>query len=261
MGIGFKKIFSVTKTEDSSHKIINICGVKIKIKTSQQLSQKEHYCPICKNKNVFMPFGIVQRPNAQCPVCRGVERHRFLYYIYQKEFLEKKSPIKIMHTAPEKCISDLILNKKNIEYFPTDLHPENYTFINCTKEDVTDLTFADESFDFVLSNHVMEHILDEEKFLSELTRVLKKGAKLILTFPIDIKLKETFEDKNIQTDEDRLKFYGQEDHIRVYGLDIIEKLKTKYDAECVFAEKLLTKDIINKASIISSDIAFVITKK
>ncbi len=42
---------------------------------------------------------------------------------------------------------------------------------------------ADNSFDFVITFQVIEHIQDDNKFVSEIHRVLKPGGKLIVTTP------------------------------------------------------------------------------
>jgi len=202
--------------------------------------KKKYYCPICGRKRIFLPFGIFLRQNASCAACGALERHRFAYHVYQNEFLSTQSPVKILHIAPEKSLSRAIMNNTNIQYYPIDLNPKGYNFVNCQKEDVTNLSFEDNYFDFILCNHVMEHIVDEKKFLSETMRVLKNGAKFILTIPIYHELKESFENPDIKTEKDRLKFYGQEDHVRKYGMDIIKKLETTYNARHLLPAEILS---------------------
>ncbi len=213
---------------------------------------KFRYCPFCNAVRKFIDAGEPVRHSVVCEVCNSFERHRFLYHVYQsflcpeKFFLKNKNisllktsinntnnpntKINILHTAPEKCLSELILGHKSINYFPVDLEPEKFDFLDCKKEDVTSLGFEDNFFDVVLSNHVMEHIEDEEKFLSELLRVLKPDGTIFLTFPLDFNRDKTFEDENIKTPKDKLKFYGQEDHVRIYGRDILDKLKKRHGA-------------------------------
>lgn len=218
---------------------------------------KEYYCPYCKTKYVFNTIN--KRRNISCPRCRSIERHRFLYFVYEKYFLDIQDKVKILHTAPERCIYDLIKQNSNIDYLQIDLFPSKYPFCNCLKEDVTNLSFADNTFDFVLSNHVLEHILDSEKFFSELLRVLKPNGKLCLTFPI-FNIPKTFEDASIVTEQDRLKYYGQEDHVRKYGRDIIEKLQTKYSAEIITPSNILTDEEIKQNRINPSEMVFIIKK-
>ena len=226
----------------------------------KHLYNKEfHHCPICGTTHRFKEFGNpIRREHVRCKYCNSLERHRFVYYLY-KDFLKTKTPIDILHTAPEKCFADIIAKNKNIKYIPVDLNPENYSFTNCKKEDATNLSFDNNTFDYILSNHVMEHIKEEEKFLSEFLRVLKPGGRIYLTIPIDFKRDKSFEVDNAETPEERFKYYEQKDHVRIYGKDIIAKLKDKYNAEFLDVEALKIQDI-NKQRICSDDSVFIITK-
>lgn len=218
---------------------------------------KKYFCPYCNEYKYFKNFGYPKRKKVLCPECYSLERHRFAYYVYKQAFLNSDKQIKLLHTAPEKCIAEEILKNPLIDYVPIDLEPQNYKFVKCQKEDVTKLTFSNNSFDFIISNHVMEHISDEKAFLSEMLRVLKPAGKLYLMIPIFFNCKESFEDSSITSDEDRLKYYGQADHVRKYGCDVIKRLKKYYGAEIIHANKYGMKN----ARIDKKDIIFVITKK
>jgi SAM-dependent methyltransferase len=52
-------------------------------------------------------------------------------------------------------------------------------------EDVTRLSFADASFDLVVSNDVHEHVPDPVGGLRELARVLKPGGTLLMSVPFN----------------------------------------------------------------------------
>ena len=252
-----QNVFSVKRKDH--HKIITILGLKIKL--FQPKTHDVHYCPICNQYGQFLSCGIIPRPAAQCPHCWSLERHRFLYFIYKKYFLNTKKQIKLLHTAPEKCIYDLIKKNPKIDYTPIDLFPEGYKFCQCLKEDVTNLSFDDNTFDVIISNHIMEHILDENKFLSELLRVLKSGGYLLLNFPVFMDLEKTFQDDSITLPEDREKYYGQSDHVRKYGRDIFDKLKKKYNAKVIYAKDYLNKREINKYRINKSEFCILIKNK
>ena len=58
--------------------------------------------------------------------------------------------------------------------------PENVEFVQAT---VPPLPFADESFDYVVSFQVIEHIKCDKEFVREVHRVLKKGGKFIVSTP------------------------------------------------------------------------------
>lgn len=200
----------------------------------QYRSTPKMYCPYCGNWSHFLPFGNPSRPMALCPHCESLERHRGLYNIYQEIFLHRVDPLNTYHMAPERCIYDLITKYENINYITGDLNPSNYSFAkNCKLVDVTNMPFPNGYFDIILSNHVMEHIPDENKFLEEMDRVLKSSGTIILTVPFFKELEFTLEDPQINTPELRLQYYGQEDHVRKYGRDISTKLEKYFSVTYV----------------------------
>ena len=67
------------------------------------------------------------------------------------------------------------------------------------------------------SNHILGHIPDYYRALSEFYRVLKPGNAAILQTPYSKILKNNFEDENLDTDELRLVFYGEKEHVRIFG--------------------------------------------
>ena len=85
--------------------------------------------------------------------------------------------------------------------------------------DITDIPFEKDTFDFILCNHVLEHVPDDKLAMSELYRVMKKGGNGIFQVPIDYGRATTYEDWTITTPEERKKAFGQHDHVRWYGQD------------------------------------------
>ena len=129
--------------------------------------------------------------------------------------------MRILHIAPEWCLFQAFGKQKNIKYVPGDKMVLGYSNQKGVKYvDLTDLDFDDGSFDCVLANHVLEHIVDDQKAMSEIYRVLKFGGAGIITVPIDETLEKTYEDPAIFSSEDREKYFGQWDHVRMYALDI-----------------------------------------
>lgn len=221
----------------------------------------KYYCPFCKKEAVFKNAGYPVRYSARCPYCHSLERHRFLYYVYKRILEENKHRnIKILHTAPEKCIYDILSKEKNIEYTAVDLCPEKYPHIkNCLKMNILDMKFEDNTFDYILSNHVIEHISDEAGFFRECLRVLKPDGKLIITAPYFKKLEKTFEDPAIVTDEERLKYYGRSDHVRKYGRDIFDRFR-KYGVVSVIDSDFLPEDLREKMNLGDIESAAIISK-
>ena len=203
-------------------------------------SSNKYYCPYCKTYYKFLSYGTILRENVLCPVCNSLERTRFLYFVYEKlNLFTPASKIKILHFAPEKCLYDIFSNNPMIEYTCVDLVPENYPFaIGIKKEDGMNLSFDNKTFDFIIHNHVMEHVPNDKEFIIENLRVLKDDGKIIATFPFHPKKKCYFND-NIKTPEERLNIFYQWDHVRLYGFDFAKHLEdNKYNFEIIDFKKL-----------------------
>jgi len=190
------------------------------------------FCPICKSGfNSFAPWGSPERKNAKCRNCSSLERHRLLYlYFNNKTNLFDGSEKRLLHFAPEKSFYNIFSEKKYIEYIPCDLFPEQYIYydkkVKIRKVDITNISFEDNFFDIILCNHVLEHIPDDIQAMKEMYRVMKKGGWGILSVPIDYSREKTYEDFTITAPEERVKAFGQHDHVRWYGKDYKERLKS-----------------------------------
>ena len=84
--------------------------------------------------------------------------------------------------------------------------------------DIQDTGLDDGSFDFVVCNHVLEHVDDFRAALSELHRILRKDGSLICSFPMDPAIELVDEDPSVRTPEGRVERFGQHDHMRVFGM-------------------------------------------
>ena len=231
------------------------------IELSNAVQLAKHYCPYCDKELFFEDCGTPARLSVKCPVCKSLERHRFLYYIYKKIIEEnKRRKIKLLHKKKKKCIYDLLIKQPNIEYTTIDLCPDIYPFAdNCLKMNILDMEFEDNSFDYIFSNHVIEHIDDEAGFFRECLRVLKPEGKLVLTAPYDTGLETTFEDPSIITKEERLKYYGHKDHVRKYGKDMFDRF-SKYGLVSVIGADFLSEEEKLKMNLGKIESAAVITK-
>jgi SAM-dependent methyltransferase len=144
----------------------------------------------------------------------------WLYLNNETNFFSKT--LKVLHIAPEQCFYNLFKNLKNINYTTFDLNSP----LADIKGDICNLPFKENSFDFILCNHVLEHINDDKKAMKELYRVLNKNGTAILQVPINQKSSKTFEDSSIVDKKERIEKFGQYDHIRLYGLDYFKKLES-----------------------------------
>lgn len=178
-----------------------------------------------KNFRKFLPYGYgKQRENALSPSTLSLERHRLMWLFLRDEttFFTSNKKLKTLHIAPEQCFLDIFRKQENLEYTTSDLESP----IADVKADICDLPFKDNSFDVVLCNHVLEHIADDKKAMQELFRVMKKGGFGIFQIPQDIARETTFEDNSITDKKERAKIFGQYDHVRIYGRDYFNKLRS-----------------------------------
>jgi SAM-dependent methyltransferase len=170
----------------------------------------------------FLPYGYdEQRPNALSPSTLSLERHRLLWIYLQNETEFFKKHLKVLHMAPEQCFLSIFKKMSNLDYTTADL----YSPIVDVKADILDLPFEDDLFDVVFCNHVLEHIEDDARAMSELFRVMKPGGLGIFQIPQDIHLERTYEDASITSPEEKAKHFGQYDHVRIYGKDYFDRLR------------------------------------
>ena len=174
---------------------------------------------------MFLPYGYgTQRNNVLSPSTLSLERHRLLWlYLNDKtDFFTSNEKKKVLHFAPEQAFYKLFRNQKNIEYTTTDL----FSPLADVKADICNLPFEDNSYDTIFCNHVLEHIPDDTKAIQELFRVLKPGGMAILQIPQDLKREVTFADDSITDQKERAAIFGQYDHVRIYGRDYFDKLRS-----------------------------------
>ncbi|THD31700.1 class I SAM-dependent methyltransferase [uncultured Flavobacterium sp.] len=188
------------------------------------LKGKKYTDPIDgKSFRKFLPYGYgTQRNNVLSPSTLSLERHRLLWLYLKNETDFFTAPKKVLHFAPEQAFYKIFRNQKNLDYTTTDL----LSPLADVKADICNLPFEDNSYDVIFCNHVLEHIPDDTKAMQELFRVLKPGGMGIFQIPQDLKRATTFEDDSITDQKERARIFGQYDHVRVYGRDYFDKLRS-----------------------------------
>jgi len=130
------------------------------------------------------------------------------------------TPKRLLHVAPETRVADILFAQTNVDYLTADLHSREAML----RMDITDIRFPDSSFDAIICNHVLEHIIDDRKAMSELFRTLKPGGWAILQVPMSPSLEHTYEDASKTTAQAREEAFGQWDHVRIYAQDYEQRL-------------------------------------
>jgi SAM-dependent methyltransferase len=200
-----------------------VAGIGLKL-LSVAYAGKGVTCPVCgKSFRKFLPYGRINpRPNALCPNCMSLERHRLIWLNLKSksDFFEKKH--KVLHVAPEACFIKRFEKIHADGYITADLESP----LAKVKMDIHQIPFPDNTFDYVLCNHVLEHVRDDVKAMSEINRVLKKGATAIMQVPLYFPLPDkTFEDFSDMDRKERERIFGQDDHVRKFGKDFPERIR------------------------------------
>lgn len=195
-----------------------------------------------KSFSKFLPYGYqTQRENALSPSTLSLERHRLLWLYLKRETDFFNKPHKMLHFAPEQAFYKRFRQLKNLDYTTTDLNSP----LADVKADICALPFANNSYDIIFCNHVLEHIPEDTKAMKELLRVLKPNGWAVLQIPQDLSREKTFEDNSITDPKERAKIFGQYDHVRVYGRDYFNLLRTiGFEVDEVdYTRELSTHDI------------------
>jgi predicted SAM-dependent methyltransferase len=203
-----------------THKRIRLFGFRYK-------------CPLCKSfVRVLFPIGddfpVLKEHDvvgggyrhALCPVCYSFDRERllYLYLLYKTKLFVGRH--RVLHIAPEQRLKAILAQQMNLDYLTADLLDLDVMI----KMDVTNIQFHDDSFDAIICNHVLEHIIDDRKAMAELYRVLKPLGWAIVQVPISLSLEATYEDPSITTEKGREEAFGQNDHVRIYAKDYATRL-------------------------------------
>lgn len=206
--------------------------------------------------NELKVIGAGYRENVICPYCGSMDRNRWVYWV-----LKEKTDIfeggTVLHFAPEKMIRKKLENNSRCDYYAGDLVFKP----GIHKIDVTNIQFPNEFFDYILINHVLEHVEDEAQAFFELRRVIRPNGKMIFSVPVTMEC-ETIEMEGVYNDEDRKKYYGQKDHVRLYGRDYKERIESygwevqQYTPEC-----MVSMSQIEEFGFIKNDIILICTKR
>ncbi|MFT5752677.1 MAG: SAM-dependent methyltransferase [Flavobacteriales bacterium] len=195
-----------------------------------------------KSFRKFLPYGYgAPRENVLSPSTLSLERHRLLWLWLERETDFFSKPAKVLHFAPEQAFYKRFREMEHLEYTTTDLNSP----LADVKADICALPFKDNDYDIILCNHVLEHIPNDAQAMRELYRVLKPGGMAILQIPQELDRTVTFEDNTITDRAERAKIFGQYDHVRVYGRDYFDTLRSfgfRVD-EVDYTNQLDTKEV------------------
>ncbi|MDG1333502.1 MAG: methyltransferase domain-containing protein [Crocinitomicaceae bacterium] len=218
-------------------------------------------CPVCERSfRKFLSYGsdVAHRENVLCPYDLTLERHRLMWlYLKNHSDFFTKDNLKVLHMAPEQCFHKTFKNQKNLDYLTADI----VSPIADIHFDLHDIPLEDNQFEVIFCNHVMEHVDDAIKCMSELYRVMKPGGWGIMQVPQDLNREETYEDWSITSPEEREKHFWQKDHVRLFGRDYPDWLRkagftvTEFDKDAHYP-----KEIQERYRLGESEILYIVSK-
>lgn len=200
---------------------------------SQGFGRQCPFCPVSFRR--FIPYAGKSSPlfiqehiigggpsnNSLCPFCKSNERERHVYLFLKTCTQVLKDRVRILHLAPEKNLQRVLQRCENIQYVSADLASP----LAALHTDINALCLGDESVDVVICNHVLEHIPDDGRAMREIIRVLKPGGWAILQVPISASRNETVDGPSVSSPSERLRLFGQDNHVRLYGRDYPRRLE------------------------------------
>lgn len=190
---------------------------------------KPYVCSACKNRVSYMKdFGVKAelfhsmdiaggglRRRVLCPVCRANDRMRWIDFVIGQMTDIYTGRRRILHIAPEYCVERKIRQNRSAEYITGDIMPGKADRV----VDLTAMKFPDSRFDYIIANHVLEHVEDEARAMGEIRCCLKDGGRFFFSVPVCLDRKTFAVGRNLSASE-RLAYYGQKDHCRLYGMDV-----------------------------------------
>jgi hypothetical protein len=173
-------------------------------------------CPCCGGRFRRMSRRRLSGWGGICPRCRSHPRHRAIALLLARGTLPGR---RLLHFAPEPLLDPVFARLPGVERVTADLHaPADLRL------DISDMDQPEGSFDLILCSHVLEHVPDDRSAMSELRRVLTDGGRALVLVPYRPET-VTYEDPSISSPLDRMVAFGQQDHVRIYGSDLPDRLR------------------------------------
>lgn len=195
--------------------------------------------------------------NYFCYGCEISDRER-LYILFLERILQKDKHYEIVEFAPSVSISRLLKSMPNVTHRTSDLFMTGV-------DDQLDLQnlhlYAENSFDMFICSHILEHVEDDIKAMSELYRILKPGGQGIAMVPIIESLTEMKEDPSIKDENLRLKYFGQADHVRLYSKHhFIKRLESVGFKVNLYTVEYFGEAVFDKYGITRKSVLYIVEK-
>ncbi len=185
---------------------------------------RRYLCPCCGwSLRAFVGQRGLLSSNSDgyCPRCNSKARHRRIWLYLEEKMKLSEVERRVLEVAPWPSFARRLRSMPNISFEGLDLDPgsPHATIVG----DARAIPFPDGEFDLVLCVHVLEHVEEDRRVMSELHRVLKPGGVAIVSVPMRLD-RPTHEDPTITDPQERQRVFGEYFHVRWYGPDIRDRL-------------------------------------
>ena len=188
---------------------------------SYPLDVPRRFCPACGEWTVgAFRSGPGARPDARCPHCKSLERQRFLAVIASCLMPAVEPVGTLLDIAPAPCTTAVLDELAPLTHLRMDIGYDGRGVDLLGS--VTAIPLADRSVDVLVCYHVLEHVPDDAAAMREFARVLAPGGVGLVQVPIKLGC-DTDEDP-AAPEEERVRRFGQADHVRYYGDDFEQRL-------------------------------------
>lgn len=264
--------FIVTVSDWKAQKVISRCLLEQGFENYMFWNGKGHHCIFCEQdmggfykggfnskSGVLRNYKIIGagiRKNCICPNCGSRDRTRWVYKVLRDytDILTEKCDV--LHFAPDYQLAKIINENLKCNYISADIKDGKADIT----ADITDIPLNTESIDYIIANHVLEHVENEYKAIKELKRVIRTNGKIVLSFPICMDIKTIDGDSNLSGAE-RIERFGQIDHIRLYGNDFLERIKSYGLNVKIYTPKdYMDEDRADYFGFIKDDVVMICTK-
>ncbi|WP_158240789.1 methyltransferase domain-containing protein [Telmatospirillum siberiense] len=192
-------------------------------------------CNICGWRGPYAAL-TSDRRERWCPHCKAGNRHRLIaWYLTEKHPDALAKGNRFLHVAPERSLGRCLKAVPGLIYESCDIERRDVTH----RIDLQSEIISEAAFDVILINHVLEHIPNDRAALRNIFTMLRPNGLCVITVPIRPNGQPTDEDPSITTEAERERRFGQHDHVRFYGEDLIERIR----AEGFFGEILRSADV------------------
>ncbi len=208
-------------------------------------------CPCCGGHFKRMSRRRLSGWGGICPRCRSHPRHRAIALLLARGDLPGR---RLLHFAPEPLFDPVFDRLPGIERTTADLYaPADL------KLDITGMDLPDGAFDLILCSHVLEHVPDDRAAMSELRRVLAPGGLCLVLTPYRAD-RATYENPAVTSPLGRMVAFGQQDHVRIYGTDLADRLREAgFDVEDRTPAELFDASVVSRSELDPDEHLFLCT--